>query len=162
MGVITMSALIEVPSTPYTDFEMAKKDTEKVLDTIKGFKDKYAGKKGCFKRTSVVRSLSYKQVISMAHAAFLFRRRGIMNVSKHFTICINPKILKAWGSRKTEEGCQSYPSRKATCERHRFVLLEFYDLNGKKHVRLYGPHNAHVIEHEICHILGRKFYESAL
>ena len=74
-------------------------------------------------------------------------------------VILNPKILKYEGKTTFDEGCLSVPMFYETVERHKYIELEYHDINGKKcHLKTDGL-LAIVIQHELDHLEGTLFID---
>lgn len=75
-----------------------------------------------------------------------------------FTL-INPVIIKSKGEQLVEEGCLSFPNKFGKVKRHKEVVVEALDLEGRK-VRIEGKDLlAQALCHEIDHLNGNLFIE---
>jgi peptide deformylase len=72
---------------------------------------------------------------------------------------INPVIIKADGKEKFQEGCLSVPGFYEDVERHKHVVVEYYDRHGNKHTIEDDDFLAIAMQHEIDHLEGRVFVE---
>jgi peptide deformylase len=69
-------------------------------------------------------------------------------------VMINPEIVESAGLYTTEEGCLSFPEIFGAIERHREVLVEYYDLAGKFRAIQATDILARVCQHEMDHLNG--------
>ena len=74
-------------------------------------------------------------------------------------VFINPVILKKDGDFVYEEGCLSVPGIFEEVHRAEHVVIEYYDLNGKKHVMEAAGLLSVCIQHENDHLDGIVFLE---
>lgn len=72
---------------------------------------------------------------------------------------INPVIVEADGKEKFQEGCLSVPGFYEDVERHKHVVVEYYDRHGKKQRIEDDDFLAIAMQHEIDHLNGRVFVE---
>ncbi len=73
-------------------------------------------------------------------------------------VFVNPKIILEEGDEWVfNEGCLSIPDVRENVARKRYVTLEYYDENFKKHTEKYDGLIARVIQHEYDHIEGVLF-----
>jgi len=72
---------------------------------------------------------------------------------------INPVIIEADGKEKFQEGCLSVPGFYEDVERHKHVVVEYYDRFGKKHTIEDDDFLAIAMQHEIDHLDGKVFVE---
>jgi len=80
---------------------------------------------------------------------------GEIGIKKAF---INAKILKEFGkSWPYKEGCLSIPGIREDVQRLDSIVIEYVDLNFKKHTEEYVGFTARVIQHEYDHIQGILF-----
>lgn len=79
-----------------------------------------------------------------------------------FYAIFNPKIDKAWDEVETvEEGCLSVPETYGPVERVHRLILSGFDKNGKKiKIKAWGL-LARVFQHEVDHLNGKLFVDSA-
>ncbi len=77
-----------------------------------------------------------------------------------FYAIINPKIIRGSGKKlKTEEGCLSVPGKYGLVERSEKVVLEGFNVQGKKiKIKAWGL-LARVFQHEIDHLDGKVFVD---
>jgi peptide deformylase len=87
------------------------------------------------------------------------RRPNINKIG--FIPYINPKILKlSLGTNKNPEGCLSvfYGAFYGKVRRANNLKIEYFDLEGKKHVeQIKDSFHARVIQHEFDHLEGKNF-----
>ncbi len=78
-------------------------------------------------------------------------------------VMINPKITRHSAklvALKTGEGCLSVDRVvEGYVPRPKRITVEYYDLNGTKHLEKFKDYEAIVIQHEIDHINGILFYD---
>ncbi len=72
---------------------------------------------------------------------------------------INPVIIEADGKEKFQEGCLSVPGFYEDVERHKHVVVEYYDRFGEKHTIEDDDFLAIAMQHEIDHLDGKVFVE---
>ena len=76
-------------------------------------------------------------------------------------VYINPVIKKAAGKQVCEEGCLSFPNVFGNVDRPETVIVEAFDLDGKK-IRVKAKDlEAVVLSHEIDHLDGILFVDKA-
>ena len=86
-----------------------------------------------------------------------------LDIGKESEVCfamVNPKILKF--SEETdvaEEGCLSLPGVFGKVERPSSITVEFFDIEGSRHVLGLKGLNARVVQHENDHIDGVLFVD---
>lgn len=72
-------------------------------------------------------------------------------------ILINPVIKKEKGEQIVDEGCLSFPNQYAKVKRPKTIVVEAFDINGKK-VKIEGKDLlAQALSHEIDHLNGEVF-----
>ncbi|KKS87726.1 peptide deformylase [Candidatus Jorgensenbacteria bacterium GWA1_49_17] len=77
-----------------------------------------------------------------------------------FYAVLNPKIVKSSGSKiEMEEGCLSVPRRYGVVPRFERVVLEGYNLEGKKIKLKARGLLARVFQHEVDHLDGKVFVD---
>jgi peptide deformylase len=87
----------------------------------------------------------------------LSERRELKQCKKVF---INPIILEENGEKwKFEEGCLSIPDIRGEVERHKEVLVEYYDEKWEKQTKVFSGIAARIIQHEYDHIEGILFID---
>jgi peptide deformylase len=74
-------------------------------------------------------------------------------------VIINPVILKFEGKTTFDEGCLSVPSFFETVERHKYIELEYYDVQLNKQVLKTDGLLAIVVQHEMDHLDGTLFID---
>ncbi len=72
---------------------------------------------------------------------------------------INPVFIKKEGSCKHQEGCLSIPGVYEDIERAEFIVLEYQDRYGEKHLIENNDFLAIALQHEIDHLDGKVFIE---
>lgn len=89
--------------------------------------------------------------------------RLVVVQNKNSTIAlINPKITKkSWAKETAEEGCLSVPNVFGNMKRHKKITCNFLDINGKKNTIEAEGMLAREIQHEIDHLDGILFIDSA-
>jgi len=87
-------------------------------------------------------------------------RLFVAQIDKKFYAIINPKITKSYGEKiKAEEGCLSVPGKYGIVERAEKVVLEGYNIQGKKiKIKAWGL-LARVFQHEVDHLDGKVFLD---
>jgi peptide deformylase len=79
-------------------------------------------------------------------------------------VFINPTILER--SPETHfpgEGCLSIPCPfRGRVARHRWILLQYYDIQGTKHEKKFFDMTAHILQHECDHLQGVVFLHRLL
>lgn len=75
------------------------------------------------------------------------------------TALINPKILKAEGELKREEGCLSIPGLYGDVTRPEYIEVEAWDRRGRRVVYELDDMPAKVVQHEIDHLDGILFID---
>jgi peptide deformylase len=81
---------------------------------------------------------------------------------RKFYVVLNPKLVKV--SRETEvleEGCLSIPSRYGSVARPDRIVIEGFDLNGKRIKLKAWGFLARIFQHEIDHLNGKLFTDRA-
>lgn len=75
-------------------------------------------------------------------------------------VMINPKILSSAGEALDIEGCLSMPGLYVeNVKRPDSIVVEYYDLEGKRHELETSGHFARVIQHELDHLDGVLFLD---
>lgn len=75
---------------------------------------------------------------------------------------INPEITKkSWAKECGEEGCLSVPKTFGVVARHKKIRVIYFDLNGNKYKIDAKGMFARIIQHEIDHLNGVLFTDSA-
>jgi len=69
-------------------------------------------------------------------------------------VMINPEIVESAGLYTSEEGCLSFPEIFGRVERHKEVLVEYFDLAGKFRAIQATELLARVFQHEVDHLDG--------
>ena len=69
-------------------------------------------------------------------------------------VMINPKITKADGKYKTEEGCLSLEGQRTTY-RFKNIRVRYSDMDFKEHTGTFTDFTAEIIQHEIDHCNGK-------
>lgn len=74
-------------------------------------------------------------------------------------VIINPVITKFEGKTTFDEGCLSVPTFFETVERHKYIELQYHDIDGKKKTLATDGLLAIVIQHEMDHLEGTLFID---
>ncbi|MCS7231435.1 MAG: peptide deformylase [Elusimicrobiota bacterium] len=75
-------------------------------------------------------------------------------------VLINPKITKSSNKKViAEEGCLSFPGYYDNVKRAESIVVEYYDINGKKKELIAKNLLSRVLQHEIDHINGVSFIQ---
>lgn len=69
-------------------------------------------------------------------------------------VLINPKIISAYGTEISEEGCLSAPGIQVKVKRYKELVLETLNISGKTVTYKAGGFLARAIQHEIDHLNG--------
>ena len=99
-----------------------------------------------------------------ANQVGILQKFFIMDVSKVGTqkfVIINPTIT--FRSKDTilhQEGCLSYPGELVFKKRHCVIKIEYTNLKGMRKVRKFKNKQAIIVQHELDHLLGKKFLKS--
>ncbi|MGB0392202.1 MAG: peptide deformylase [Salibacteraceae bacterium] len=73
-------------------------------------------------------------------------------------IYLNPQIISCSDSTQTgPEGCLSIPNEKGEVIRHQTITIDYFDLDGKKHIEVIEGFTAVIFQHEIDHLRGILF-----
>ncbi|GHE78161.1 peptide deformylase [Thalassotalea profundi] len=76
------------------------------------------------------------------------------------TAIINPKIIGYKGDIIEDwEGCLSVPSLRGLVARHNTIDVEYYDIDGQKHLQEFNGFIARIFQHEIDHLNGISFVD---
>ncbi|OGF25894.1 peptide deformylase [Candidatus Falkowbacteria bacterium RIFOXYB2_FULL_34_18] len=77
-------------------------------------------------------------------------------------IILNPEIIKkSWSKEWGEEGCLSVPNTFGKVRRHKKIKCRFIDKNGKKQTLDMSGMPARIFQHELDHLDGILFIDSA-
>ena len=75
-------------------------------------------------------------------------------------ILINPEIEQTSEQMSVDtEGCLSLPGIEWKVKRYKWVKVSFYDIEGKKHQKIFYDFNARIVQHEIDHLDGILFVD---
>lgn len=74
-------------------------------------------------------------------------------------VLINPKIIKGEGKTTFDEGCLSVPTFFETVERHSYVEVQAYDLDGKEIIIKSDGLLGICMQHEMDHLEGTLFID---
>jgi len=74
-------------------------------------------------------------------------------------ILINPEIVKGEGKTTFDEGCLSVPTFFETVERHNYVEVKAYDVNGREFVVKSDGLLGICMQHEMDHLEGTLFID---
>ena len=74
-------------------------------------------------------------------------------------VVINPVIVSHEGKTTFDEGCLSVPTFFETVERHKYIELQYHDLEGKKQLLKTDGLLAIVCQHEMDHLDGTLFID---
>ena len=82
-------------------------------------------------------------------------KKRIIAVSAEFAqiVMINPVITKKTGEYEAEEGCLSLDGVRKT-KRYETIVVEYQDLDFKKHKQTFTGWTAQIIQHEVDHCDG--------
>ena len=76
-------------------------------------------------------------------------------------VVINPEIIEKKGEVAGEEGCLSFPGLYFDVKRAEQIVMQFTDLDGKRHqIKAYGM-TARALQHEYDHLQATLFYRSS-
>jgi len=91
----------------------------------------------------------------------ILKRIITIDIGEGPKVLINPVIKKASGKQTCEEGCLSFPNVFGNVDRPEMVVVEAFDLDGKK-IRVKAKDlEAVVLSHEIDHLDGILFVDKA-
>ena len=91
----------------------------------------------------------------------ILKRIITVDIGEGPKVLINPVIKKAIGKQTCEEGCLSFPNVFGNVDRPETVIVEAFDLDGKK-IRIKAKDlEAVVLSHEIDHLDGILFVDKA-
>jgi len=87
---------------------------------------------------------------------FNLRLAAIKDIKTMATvIAIDPKIVESYGIVRTKaEGCLTWKDKMIVAERHHFVDVEYYTMDGELHKETHKAYQGQVWQHEINHING--------
>lgn len=77
-------------------------------------------------------------------------------------ILINPTIMEKEGLTKYWEACASCGDNMGLVERPYKIIINYYDLDGKKHIKTFKGFKSTVFSHEYDHTLGILHMDRAL
>ena len=89
----------------------------------------------------------------------ILRQICIVETEDFFIEMMNPKITKASGSQVGPEGCLSVDNRNCLVERPKYITVDYFDRDGKHHVKDIEGFPAKACCHEIDHLHGILFYD---
>lgn len=91
----------------------------------------------------------------------ILKRIIVIDIGEGPKVFINPVIKKAAGKQTGEEGCLSFPNVFGNVDRPQSIIVEAFDLDGKK-IRVKAKDlEAVVLSHEIDHLDGILFVDKA-
>ena len=91
----------------------------------------------------------------------ILKRIITIDIGEGPKVFINPVITKASGKQTCEEGCLSFPNVFGNVDRPLSVVVEAYDIDGKKIKMKAKDLEAVVLCHEIDHLDGILFVDKA-
>ena len=91
----------------------------------------------------------------------ILKRIIVIDIGEGPKVFINPVIKKATGIQTGEEGCLSSPNTFGNVDRPETVVVEAFDLDGKKIKLKAQGLEAVVLSHEIDHLDGILFLDKA-
>ena len=122
---------LKQPSAPATKDDLSV--AQDLIDTLKAHKDECVGM-----AANMIGEL--KRIIA-------FEESG------KYTVMFNPRLLKADGAFKAEEGCLSLVGVRET-KRYRSVKVEFENEQFQTRIKTYKGWTAQIIQHEMDHLEG--------
>lgn len=85
-----------------------------------------------------------------------------LGTAKPITL-VNPEIIeKSEEMEESEEGCLSCPGISAPVNRHVFVKVKYFDLDGKEQEISGTGLLSHCLQHEIDHLDGKTLFQTSL
>lgn len=95
----------------------------------------------------------------------LFRIFAMVDKGK-IRIVVNPKITKiekeTSKNKRVLEGCLSIPHYYGPVSRGKRVVIEYQDINGRKHKEEFKNFEAQIVQHEVDHLNGKLFTDIIL
>lgn len=91
----------------------------------------------------------------------ILKRIITIDIGEGPKVLINPVIIKSSGMQTGEEGCLSFPNVFGNVDRPQSVVVEAFDLDGKKIKIKAKDLEAVVLSHEIDHLDGILFVDKA-
>lgn len=91
----------------------------------------------------------------------ILKRIIVVDIGEGPKVYINPVILKASGKQTCEEGCLSFPNTFGNVDRPLNIVVEAYDIDGKKFKTKAKDLEAVALSHEIDHLDGILFIDKA-
>lgn len=91
----------------------------------------------------------------------ILKRIIVIDIGEGPKVYINPVIKKATGKQTCEEGCLSFPNMFGNVDRPQSVIVEAFNLEGKKVKVKAKDLEAVVLSHEIDHLDGILFIDKA-
>lgn len=83
------------------------------------------------------------------------RQIAVIDVGEPLVL-VNPRIVVRKGKRVVREGCLSLPGKHFNVRRHRFVVVQYLDVDGlNQSIAASDSLLAQVLEHEIDHLAGK-------
>ncbi len=89
-------------------------------------------------------------------------RLFVMQISKTMKtpkICINPQIVYGCVPYEEEEGCLSHPGIHRKIVRNKYIVIKYFDVNGKLIESKMKDLEARCAQHEIDHLNGISFID---
>lgn len=98
--------------------------------------------------------------IGLAANQIGINKRIICIASNPIVVMINP-IITDWSSEtvELEEGCLSYPGLVVKVTRPKHIEVEFFDVLARKEQKKFTGMTARIVQHEIQHINGSRFFD---
>jgi peptide deformylase len=95
-------------------------------------------------------------IIAVVEKDDLPKDAGVMEINKYTRFCINPVIVRKSRKKRTvKSNCGSMNLTKPVeVERHEWIKLEYYDIEGRKHIERFEGRVGSTIQHEVEHNLG--------
>lgn len=92
----------------------------------------------------------------------ILKQAFMMRVQGEYHAFFNPEVIElSEDTHVFPEGCLSFPDLYVKIKRSREITLKFQSINGEEHVQKYDGMAARVIQHELDHLAGRRFFDGA-
>jgi len=106
--------------------------------------------------TDMIETMYHVQGVGLAASQVgISKKIAVVDIGEGIKVLINPKILKAEGSQKEEEGCLSLPRINLNIKRAKEIEYETLDKHNQIIRKKAKGLLARVIQHEIDHLDGK-------
>lgn len=84
----------------------------------------------------------------------VLKRVAVVRIDNELFTLVNPRMFLKFGNQQSNEGCHSLYENRFIVRRSKCGVVEYFDIDGKKHFMRLNKKYVRLIEHELDHMNG--------